>query len=740
MALILFSSFEHVEGRVIDQLDESVGLSPQQKGVVLMNELGCVSCHSSSQNHFKPRRGPDLSGLGSRVKVDWLKGFLKAPYNASTGSAHLDFPIEFEGSESLSRSEIENALVDYLISTAPTESDHANEGEGSAEKGDALFHSTGCVVCHGASSTEQGAAWIRSVRHKFHPDALHALLLDPLKTRPDARMPDMHLTHDEASDLTAFIMNAVDSGAIQTLVPQPAEEERGGRLFGQLNCNACHDLEGQDVAVSVPDLEAVRLDHGCLTAQAGAWPQFTLSEQQKTWIRLALQSEIQWTPSERIKMQMAQFNCYACHERDGIGGVTEDLNASFASEDPNLGEQGRLPPHLDGVGAKLNVTWLRKILVQGAVSRPYMKTRMPRFGAGILDNLIDLFVQADAKRPLPDIQMPNENDSRRAGRDLAGTKVMACITCHAFKGTKSGAMAAVDMALMGQRLTPEWFHHYLAQPQQFSPGTLMPDFWPGGHSTQPEILDGNTQKQIQALWVYLSDGYSLGNPEGLHREPMRLVASNQQAVMLRRSYPGVGKRGIGVGLPQGFNYVFHAEQMGLSMLWKGEFGDPAGVWLSQGHGNVRPLARDQIRFPNQPQWQMLSSADAPWFVAEKRPVGQAFKGYRLDKQRRPTFLYEVDGNRIEDTFKEVLLEGQWSLKRNIQIQSSLSIDHLIFRAAVAGNIQPLGQSRFQVGEGLTVAVEQGGELLFIDGPDEDEVRVKFEADSKVNRLTLNYQF
>ena len=39
--------------------------------------------------------------------------------------------------------------------------------------------------------------------------------------------------------------------------------------------------------------------------------------------------------------------------------------------------------------------------------------------------------------------------------------------------------------------------------------------------------------------------------------------------MLRRSYPEVGKRGIGVGYPQGVNLVFDAEQMRLAMIWKG---------------------------------------------------------------------------------------------------------------------------------------------------------------------------
>jgi len=111
LAWLLFTSFVHIEGSVVEQLHQYPGLSPRQKGVILINEFGCVSCHTSSQNHFKPRRGPDLSGLGNRVKPEWLKGFLKTPHHVSAGATHLDFPAEVPDSEDMSRSQIENGLM-----------------------------------------------------------------------------------------------------------------------------------------------------------------------------------------------------------------------------------------------------------------------------------------------------------------------------------------------------------------------------------------------------------------------------------------------------------------------------------------------------------------------------------------------------------------------------------------------------------------------------------------------------
>lgn len=738
--VLMYFSLAHANGTVLNRFDEYANLGARQKGVLLINELGCVSCHASSQSHFKPRTGPDLSGLGSRIKPEWLTEFLKAPHGGLFGPSLPNLPHQIEGAEKWSRSEIENALAHFLLADESPKPTQVSVGKGSDSNGETLFHTIGCGACHGATDTEEGSKWLRYVREKYQPNALYAFLLDPLETRPGARMPDMHLSHTEALDLTAFFMLGAESVHGRVLESLSDQAAWGHELFGQLRCNACHQQEGQISKASLPTLETLRLNQGCLSDEKGTWPSYEWGDNQRSWIKSALKSETQWTPSERVQMQLMQFNCLVCHERDGIGGVSQELDTNFTSTDPNLGEQGRLPPRLDGVGAKLNPTWLRKILVQGESSRPYMKTRMPRFGAGVLDELLELLITADSQLSVPEIEMPNFNDTQRAGRDLAGTKGMACITCHAFKGTQSGAMAAVDMALMGQRLTREWFHHYMTEPQRFSPGTLMPDFWPGGHSTKPEILDGKIQKQIEALWVYLSDGYSLGNPAGLHREPMRLVSDEKEAVMLRRAYPGIGKRGIGVGLPHGLNYVFHAEQLCVSLLWRGEFADPAGVWMSQGHGSVRPLARRQIRFPNQPQWQLLNTDDAPWFVSEKRPLGQAFKGYRLDAQRRPTFLYQVDGVRIEDAIKEIEKDGEWVLRRDVLIDFEGATKDLMFRAAVAETIQPLTPVQYQVGDGLKISLVHGGEFILTKGTDGDELRVNIEHDSHVKRLTLHYLF
>ena len=74
---------------------------------------------------------------------------------------------------------------------------------------------------------------------------------------------------------------------------------------------------------------------------------------------------------------MLAFNCYACHSREQIGGPEEELNKSFTTTQPEMGDEARIPPPLDGVGAKLNPEYFKQILDKGAHDRPYMQTQMP---------------------------------------------------------------------------------------------------------------------------------------------------------------------------------------------------------------------------------------------------------------------------------------------------------------------------------------------------------------------------
>ena len=334
----------------------------------------------------------------------------------------------------------------------------------------------------------------------------------------------------------------------------------------------------------------MRPDRGCLADNSGSWPEFYLDESSKNLLRAALRSfPRELTDEQQIEVSLKSFNCVACHDRNGFGGVTELRNPHFKTTNLNLGDQGRIPPTLTGVGAKLKSKWMRDVLVKGRAIRPYMKTRMPQYGEENVGHLIELFQETDRLPETKFATFDDQKEMRKMGLEMAGNKGLNCVACHTYKYKLSDTMPAVDLTEMTLRLKKDWFHQYMLAPQKFSPNTVMPSFWPGGVAIRKDI-PGDPAFQVEALWQYLIDGRQAQAPSGVVREPLEIVVG-EEAEMLRRNYQGIGKRGIGVGYPGGVNLAFDAEQMRLAMIWKGEFVDPAGAWTGQGSGTVRPLGR-----------------------------------------------------------------------------------------------------------------------------------------------------
>ena len=319
-----------------------------------------------------------------------------------------------------------------------------------------------------------------------------------------------------------------------------------------------------------------------------------------------------------------------------MGGVTAERSPHFQTTNLNLGEQGRIPPSLTGVGAKLKQKWLRDVLVNDRSIRPYMKTRMPQFGEDNIGQLVPLLGTVDEIEPIEFTKFKDQKEMRTKGLELAGSNGLNCVACHTYQYKISDTMPAVDLTEMTERLNKDWFYQYMLDPQEFSPNTVMPSFWPNGVAIRKD-LEGDAKFQVEALWQYLVDGRQARMPRGVIREPLEIVVTNE-AQMLRRSYPGIGKRGIGVGYPGGVNLAFDAEQIRLAMIWKGRFVDPAGAWYGQGSGNVRPMG-NAIKLPAGPE---LDDEAEPWQVDTGRPPNHQFKGYDLDDVRRPKFRYRFE--------------------------------------------------------------------------------------------------
>lgn len=637
--LILFVANSYGQHPQVSGLDRHTAeVDAAFAGEVLISELSCTACHQNES--LLPKNGPVLEQVGQRIHPDYLEKFIAAPHQTKPGTTMPDMLGKLSEEQ---RQETARAISDYLQSTASEPFKIESTDPELVESGRELYHSIGCVACHDAENKDlPHSSELTGIETKYSLQSLTQFLEDPLAVRPAGRMPDLQLTHWEAKKLASYLLRD------QKMPPVPAKSTfsnaaLGKELFEKHQCNQCHDTNSKAQATALSDLPQVGQ---CNTAD------YSLSDSQQTQIAASLKAQ---PGKATIKHTLTQLNCIACHDRDGIGGVSQLHDEFFTTTNLNLGEQARIPPSLDGIGAKLQRTWLKKVLHSGTKSRPYMTTRMPKFGVANIDHLVDQFA---AKDSLPEIsinQMEGNRDAHKVGLQIAGTQGLNCVACHTFKGESGTTLNAIDLVTMASRLQEPWFHTYMRNPQEFYPSTIMPNFWPNGKAVRQNILDGDTGKQLDALWQYLEKREEARPPSGIVREPILVRPENGEAVILRRQYTGIGKRGIGVGYPSGMNLAFDAAQLRLGTVWKGEvFGEMSRVWRGQGSGMVIENTELKATFPVGPAFAKLDSISDDWPTLEiaKPAEGFQFLGYSLDKKQRPTFRYTFAGVTIEDFFED----------------------------------------------------------------------------------------
>lgn len=527
----------------------------------------------------------------------------------------------------------------------------------------------------------------------FEASGGESLNLDVMPPRRPRRSAIEYVT-PTADAKPLATMNTLDAGGLFAVEPTLVDEGRAA--FAAVGCASCHELKRPDgtlitpVVTPKPLAALVASDAGCLATgspRAGV-PQYQLDGLQ----RAALKEAVHWltaseaaTPPSReqaIDRMLSSLNCYACHNRDGRGGTipavatTDDdgepilkdaaRDALFTSAVQELGDEGRLPPTLTGVGDKLAPGFLRQVLIEGGKDRgAYMHTLMPRWHVAVGDPLAKLLAD-DVKTTgqIPTLAGHSESEVEEQGRALVGSKSLGCIKCHSFAGDKGQSLGVIDMARMPTRLRHDWFLAYVANPQQFRPGTRMPASWPEGKTFYPDVLDGTASGQIEAVWRYLS-GTKPRPPVGASGNPIELVATDRP-IIYRNFIEGAGPRAIGVGYPEKVNLAWDADRLRLALVWRGPFIDAGKHWTGRGQGFQSPMGEGvfaaDVATPLARFDDAAAMTSAAWPPGSRRNAdGPAdnyrFSGYRLDTDGRPAFLWRWGDCSVQERFEPIALTG-----------------------------------------------------------------------------------
>lgn len=761
-------------------------------GEALIGELNCIACHSASDDatdRLMPRNAPFLGQVGKRLSSEFLDAYLRDPHGQRPGTAmpHLfnDIP------PAMMNTVVEN-LVHFLASQGgPFDSAPRAFDDLAVAQGRFLYHQVGCVACHTPFESAQvlqhdlfpirGATddpyatpeedapstdvppigmSLASIGRKTNLAQLTAFLADPTSVHPSGRMPDMNLTNGEAHQVASYLMSqtAPDASTRPMFVLDPDKAKRGETFFAAMGCAHCHQDMGPNRTPIAPmprpepipalrDLKG-KAGQGCLATDVEAGlADYELDQSQRTAIAHTLDHiddlATPMTAQQRVGRFMTAGSCLACHSRDETGGVPADLRAYFLTlDEADLGDEGRIPPILTGVGAKLRPAWLTQVITQGTQVRPYMAARMPKFNFEQVPAFVHALESLDA--PCPIDELPPDSFSevlRNDGRILFGLGGMSCINCHAIAGHEPLGEPAMDLVNAHERLRSDWYRAYMADPSGFRPGTRMPNHWPPDQANPfPSIQDGDDQRQIEAIWAYLSQGQFMPLPQGIETgEGFELVVLDKPMVF-RTFIEGTGSRAIAIGFPEQVHAAFDAATCRLDQIWRGPFLSASGAWAGRGGNATDPLGQEVIQMPPGPPIVSLAGDMTPWPGSVPKDTAYRFKGYALDEQRVPTLNYQFGPTRIAETLTPIVRQSAPGMKRTIALaQSPDERERLFLRLASAQSVERRSDTSFLIDNRITITIDAPDgcvpSVRTID--DHDELLIHLAGNVNAGPLTLS---
>ena len=733
-----------------------------EKGEELFHQVGCVACHSPRDENGKEimkEKSVPLGPLENKYSHKGLTEFLRRPHSSRPSGRMPDMRLPQQDIEKIShyllrkikfpgnlaymtwRGKVWEGLGgDVQKETAGQTSNFNLESIGKIHHQTAIKYSGFLKVTETGTYTFylelNGGSLSLGGKKLFseNPSNRRGTKKFKVSTNLDVGPSELELVYFHTGRAPKFILEVEGPGLNKGPIPSkmltvydhpieitealeldPILVASGKEHFEKLGCANCHDdLQGK--INSYPEMAKLRPGKGCL-GEGKNVPRYDLDKDQKKMILSALsKKEVPGlNDKEKIQKTLVQFNCLACHDRTGLGGIDPDRNKYFTGSKPELGNQGRIPPPLTHIGAKLTRSWLTDVMLAGGRQRDYLNTRMPSYREKEIESLVELFEKNDSLEEMSYPKVTNIKESKNAGYEMIGATGLSCIACHDFNGQRSGGAGALELIYVTKRLKKNWFHLYMRNPARFHPTVIMPSYWPGGQAIRKEILNGKTDLQIEALWNYLSDGERAKNPKGLSRQSLTLKVADE--TIMCRGRGTAGYRGIGVGYPERISLAFDSEQMALRQIWRGEF-------AHINHGSFHARGNERIQFPDGIPFHRLASMDDAWPYKGKTDYlfpqshGYQYKGYYLNSEKRPTFMYEYGSIKIEDFFEDHLNDnGKAFFTRTVTFTTTAKQEPFFFRLGSGKEIKKNGTS-WNV-DRLSLSLHEGMKTLIREGDTKD---------------------
>ena len=423
------------------------------KGEELFGTRGCLGCHSMGEGEDQQGGAfaANLTRVGEKTNYDYLVRWINNPAEVTpdpeTGE-HAPHRIPVMPSLRLSMTEVRDVAT-YLMAKKTdatyAAADFMDDPE-MAEQGLALIRHYGCAGCHeirgleeegriGTELTLEGSKPIERLdfallghdaqaegwyNHKgfFERKLRNPAVYDMGKVKPhleQLRMPNFHLSDDDITALTTFMLGAVDTTLPEHYRYQPEDDRRfvqeGWWLIRRYNCVGCHQISfgGQTSLMGVP-----------------------------------LYQDPDW--KEQLPPQL-----YTQGAR-----VQPDWLLAFL-ENPALSETDI---HKNGI-------------------RTYLEARMPTFHFSERQILkLSQFFMARSSQSMtyvaPDMELLTA-DEQQLARQLFQSRAAPCLKCHMTGNpARDQSATAPNFLTASSRLKPDWTYRWMLEPAKIAPGTAMP--------------------------------------------------------------------------------------------------------------------------------------------------------------------------------------------------------------------------------------------------------------------------
>jgi mono/diheme cytochrome c family protein len=482
-----------------------------RRGRELFLEHRCIKCHGDWRGVTQgapelAMDAPAFEGIGARRNYEWMAKWILDP-KAERASARM--PQVFRGAKAKENAEAAAAYLASLKSGAevklPEYKDLVREGDPPAE---ALFERLQCNTCHTASKAEKETNKI-SLSHvaaKFPAEKLIEFLRQPNAHYAWIRMPEFRLSIKEAKELAEFLTK--DAEKPVAAKPDNALIEKGKTLVQNSGCLTCHSakIENKFTSPQLPGPTEGKGVGGCLAEMPPEKaPQFGFTAAERAdlqaFVRTARDSLFRDSATEFAERQTRLLNCNGCH-----------------------GQAQGFPP-LEILGGKLKPEWSAKFIA-GEIpykprlethprGEPWMEARMPGFKARA-QSIAEGLAALHGFGPKTPSEPPIDNELAKLGQKLVGKDGgFSCVSCHGVAGmaaTDVFESEGINLVYSYDRLLPDYYYRWMRNPLAIDPQTKMPVYFEEGKSPLTEILDGDAEKQITAVWQYMRLGQKMPAP------------------------------------------------------------------------------------------------------------------------------------------------------------------------------------------------------------------------------------